>query len=157
MRRVLLGLLMALVVLIFVSCGSDPSGSSSDNPGVPLTPSPKYTLPISDPALPPECIPDPSKHWSSEVGLSHLQRQSGGVIKVTARAIPKANYTFVVLELDAFEHYVGNCFYSAKIVSGRRPFEIEFGFQQGTGLMNPSAVAAYLKLQRFALASVTGP
>jgi hypothetical protein len=157
MRRVLLAVLITFVALLFASCGSDPSGLSSDSPGVSQTPSPKYTLPVSDPSLPAECIPDPTRHWSSEVGSSHLQRQSGGAIKVAARAIPKANYTFVVLELDAFEHYVGNCFYSAKIVSGHRLFEIEFGFQQGTGSMNPQAVAAYLKLQRFALASVTEP
>ena len=59
-------------------------------------------------------------------------------------------------ELSAFEHDAGNCFYSAKIVKRGNRYDIDFGFVNDPG-QDPSAIAHYLKLQRFAIVSVRQP
>jgi hypothetical protein len=119
--------------------------------------SPNFSYPVTDPALPQSCETTSGAHWSSEVGTSHLERQSGGDIEVTALVIPKGTWTFATAELEAIEHYAGNCFYSANVLQKGGRSEMVFGFKGGSGPMNPSAVAAYLKLQKAVVSSVMGP
>jgi hypothetical protein len=88
-----------------------------------------------------------------------LQRNNGGVIEVTALLVPKADFPFAVAEIGYFEAFAGNCFYSAHVAQKGSRFEMVFGFKTGSGPgpMNPSAVAHFLRLQRFAVSSVNGP
>ena len=129
---------------MLTSCGSDASSSASKGLGFDPVASPKFSYPVADPELPPDCAQSPSQ----------IPRQSGGVIRLTAQGIPKANFAFMTAELSAFEHDVGNCFYSANLVKRGNRYDMVFGFVNNSR-MKPSTVAHYLRLQRFAIASVT--
>lgn len=159
MRRLLL---IACSGLVLAACGSSgsPHGSASttttDAAGF-AAPYPNVRYPVSDSTLPAVCKEIPDQHWSSEVGTSHLQRENGGVIEVKALAVPKADAAFVDGEIDYLDAFAGNCFFSSNVVQQGARFEMVFGFKSGAGPMNPSAVAHYLRLQRFAFSSVTGP
>ena len=129
--------------------------AATDKAGFPAA-YPSFTYPVSDPGLPQDCrINNPNQHWSSEVGTSHLLRSTGGVTEARALAIPKANFPGVSGELSAFENEVGNCFYSSAVVQKHNRYEMVFGFKDASGPMNPAAIANYLRLQRFVIASVT--
>lgn len=159
MRRLLL---IACSGLVLAACGSSgsPYGSASttstDAAGF-AAPYPSVRYPLSDPTLPSVCKEIPDQHWSSEVGTSHLQRVNGGVIEFKALAVAKADAAFVDGEIGYLDAFAGNCFYSSNVVQQGTRFEMVFGFKRGAGPMDPSAVAHYLRLQRFAFSSVTGP
>jgi hypothetical protein len=116
---------------------------------------PNFSYPVSDPALPATCGISPDKNCSSEIGTSHEQRQKGGVVEVTALVIPQGTWTFAATELDAFVHEIGNCIYSANVIQRGSGSEMLFGFKEGAGPMDPTAVAHFLRLQQFAVSSVT--
>ena len=136
---------MGSAALVLAACGSNPSSSTSKGVGINLTPSPNFAYPVTDPNLPQDCAQNPSQ----------IPAQSGGVIRVTAQAVPKANFAFMTAELSAFVHDAGNCIYSANIVKRGNRYDMVFGFVNDSGRMNPSAVAHFLRLQQFAIASVT--
>jgi hypothetical protein len=149
--------LLALLALFLAACGSTPSESSTsttDQAGFPAD-YPTVQYPVSDPALPPNCTETPDQPGSSQIGSSHLQRNNGGVVEVTALVVPKATFPFAVGELGEFQALAGNCFYSAHVAQKGARFEMVFGFKDGAGPMDPSVVAHFLRLQRFALSSVT--
>jgi hypothetical protein len=152
--------LLALGALVLAACSSTPSAqtTSTTNPETGLPGMyPNFSYPVADPALPQSCSTSPNQHYSSEVGPSGAERQEGGAIEVTALVIPRGTFTFATAELTAIVHDAGNCFYSANVIQKGDRSEMVFGFNGGAGPMDPSAVAHFLRLQRFAFSTVTGP
>jgi hypothetical protein len=156
------GKMVSLVVLagLFAACGSPPSASTTSStnsktglPGM----HPAFSYPVADPSLPELCGTAPNEHWSSEAGTSGVERQSGGQVEVTALVVPGGTWTFATAELTGIEHEAGNCFYSANVLQKDGRSELVFGFKDGSGPMNPKAVAAFLRLQNAVVSSVEGP
>jgi hypothetical protein len=74
--------------LMLAACGSNPTSSASKGLGFDPVASPKFSYPVADPELPPDCSQNPLQ----------IPRQSGGVIRVTAQAVPEANFAFMTAE-----------------------------------------------------------
>jgi hypothetical protein len=151
--------LIALGAVLLGACSSSiptASTSSTTNPETGLPGMyPNFSYPVSDDALPPLCGASPKGHYSSEEGSTHLLRQNGGVVEVTAMVIPRGTWTFAAVELSGVVRDAGNCFYSANVLQRTGHVELVFGFKAMSGPMNPSAVARFLRAQPW-VSSVAG-
>jgi hypothetical protein len=149
--RISVGVILALISMLFVGGYLDASSSSATTPNVS-----KSTRPaVRDPSLPSQCHIVPGQPAAMEIpGTGALNRQHGGVVRVIATAKRGYNLATLNLELGFFVTYDGNCLYSEHLTqSGRRPPQLFVGFSSSSQ-MNPSAVAQFLRKQTFAFSSV---